>query len=119
MSVVDIIAANTTIGFGETEADGVLTNTITGDLIFNPHQCDLYLVTDEGSEDISTDLPQYHRPPAPGCVFIKSWPHAHLAGNLVAAGLVELVDTFTIPGPTTTGLPVSEVRVITSDRPLI
>lgn len=103
-----VIAHNVAIDFGSI--------TLTGDLVHDPAQHDLYLQTEEGNEDISVALPA-HGLPADDCVFIKSWSgHSGLAKNLEAAGLVEVVRNFEIPAPFNSALPVTEVRVLSPSK---
>lgn len=100
-----VIARNVALNFGSI--------TLTGDLVHDPAQHDLYLQTEEGNEDISVALPT-HGLPADGCVFVKSWSgHSDLAKNLEATGLVEVVSTFDIPAPFNSALSVTEARVLT------
>lgn len=100
-----VIAHNVAINFGSI--------TLTGDLVHDPAQHDLYLQTEEGNEDISTALTGYALLPKDGCVFVKDWSeHSDLAKNLTDAGLVESMRVFDIPAPFKPALSVTEVRVL-------
>lgn len=71
---------------------------LTGTLQYDHVNADLALLTDEGTEQISTDLMHSHGiVSAPGNIIIKDWSeHSGLAQSLADTGLVTLIEEHTI-----------------------